>query len=332
MKKVLILSMLLCTMFVLGCSKNTSKSVLSNFEKKVNKANSYTLSGILEIINNEDSYKYDVNVSYKENDMYRVSLKNQANDHEQLILKNEEGVYVLTPSLNKSFKFQSEWPNNNSQTYLLASLLDDITNDNKRTFEEKNGEYIYTSTVNYPNNRKLVNQKVYFNSDNLPTKVEVMDANGIVMVRMNFSSIDINSNIDNKLFTLNENMNTNSNTNTTISNKIDSIVYPVFMPENTYLSSKDVVAKSNGERVILTFSGDNPFILVEETATVEDEFSVIPMYGEPDILIDTVGAISDSSVTWVSNGVEYYLASDVMSSATLLEVAKSLSVLPVSGK
>ena len=140
MKKVLLFSMLLCTIFVLGCSKDNSKTVLSSFEKKVNKANSYTLNGVLEIINNEDSYKYDVSVSYKESDMYRVSLRNQANDHEQIILKNEEGVYVLTPSLNKSFKFQSDWPNNNSQTYLLASLLDDITSDNKRTFEEVNGE------------------------------------------------------------------------------------------------------------------------------------------------------------------------------------------------
>lgn len=329
MKKVLLFSMMLCTMFILGCSKNTSKSVLSNFDKKISKANSYSLSGMLEIINNEDSYKYDVNVSYKENDMYRVSLKNQANDHEQIILKNEEGVYVLTPSLNKSFKFQSEWPNNNSQTYLLASLLDDISSDNKRTFEEKNGEYIYTSTVNYPNNRKLVNQKVYFNTDNLPTKVEVMDSSGIVMVRMTFNDIKINDNVDKKQFALNNNMNVDNTTNTTISNKIDSIVYPVFMPEGTYLSSKDVVSKADGERVILTFSGANPFILVEETATVEDEFSVIPMYGEPDILIDTVGAISDSSVTWVSNGIEYYLASDVMNSSTLIEVAKSLSVLPV---
>ncbi len=328
MKKVLLFSMLLCTIFVLGCSKDNSKTVLSSFEKKVNKANSYTLNGVLEIINNEDSYKYDVSVSYKESDMYRVSLRNQANDHEQIILKNEEGVYVLTPSLNKSFKFQSEWPNNNSQTYLLASLLDDITSDNKRTFEEVNGEFIYTTTVNYPNNRKLVNQKIYFDKDYMPTKVEVMDSNSIVMVRMTFNEIKINSNVDNKVFTLNDNMNVDS-TNTTISNKINSIVYPVFMPENTYLSSKDVVAKSNGERVILTFSGDNPFILVEETATVEDEFSIVPMYGEPDILIDTVGAISDSSVTWVSNGVEYYIASDVMSSSTLLEVAKSLSVLPV---
>jgi len=42
----------------------------------------------------------------KKKDMYKVSLTNKANNHEQIILKNNDGVYVLTPSLNKSFKFQ----------------------------------------------------------------------------------------------------------------------------------------------------------------------------------------------------------------------------------
>ena len=34
-------------------------------------------------------------------------------DGEQIILKNDEGVYVLSPNLNKSFKFQSKRPYNN---------------------------------------------------------------------------------------------------------------------------------------------------------------------------------------------------------------------------
>ena len=330
MKKILIFSVVLCSMFVLGCSKDNTKTVLNNFSKTVDKLNSYSLSGIMEIINNEDSYKYDVSVLYKADDYYRVSLKNQANDHEQIILKNEDGVYILTPSLNKSFKFQSEWPNNNSQAYLLASLLNDINNDSSKTVEEVNGEVIYTTKVNYPNNRKLVSQKIFFDKNSLPSKVEVLDSNGIVMVRMTFDNIEINANADKNSFALETNNSSTNNkekTNTTSIN--NSIVYPVYMPENTYLSSKDVVAKSDGERVILTFAGDNPFILVEETVSVEDELSVIPMYGEPDMLIDTVGAISDKSVTWISNGIEYYIASDVIPSQTLVEVAKSLSVLPV---
>ena len=55
---------------------------------------SYYIEGKMEIINNEDIYKYDVKVSFKEKDYYKVSLKNESNSHEQIILKNDDGVYV----------------------------------------------------------------------------------------------------------------------------------------------------------------------------------------------------------------------------------------------
>lgn len=67
---------------------------------------------------------------------YKVVLVNQTNNHEQVILKNKEGLYVVTPSLNKSFKFDSVWPENSSQAYLLQNLVTDIKNDNEKTFEK----------------------------------------------------------------------------------------------------------------------------------------------------------------------------------------------------
>ena len=99
-------------------------------------------------MNNEDSHKYNIDVAYKEEDNFRVSLKNKTNNHEQIILRNSDGVYVLTPSLNKSFKFQSNWPENNSQVYIIQSVLVDINEDKniknpnskkKRDIEIKNG-------------------------------------------------------------------------------------------------------------------------------------------------------------------------------------------------
>lgn len=60
-----------------------------------------------------------------------------ANNHEQIILRNKDGVYVVTPSLNKSFKFQSEWPYNNSQVYLLQSIVDDIKDDEGKKISGK---------------------------------------------------------------------------------------------------------------------------------------------------------------------------------------------------
>ena len=87
-------------------------------------------------------------------------------------------------------------------------------------------------------------------------------------------------------------------------------------------------AKENGKRVILTFGGDKSFILVEETVSKEDEFTVIPTMGEPYMLSDTVGALSDTSITWSSSGVDYYITSTTMDQTEMLEIAKSISLVP----
>mgnify|MGYP004494604559 CR=1 FL=1 len=97
MKKVF--SILLTMFFVIcltGCGKTDKKSIINKMDKKVNNLNGYKIEAEMELINNEDSYKYDVSVSYKKKDNYRVSLRNKTNNHEQIILKNEDGVYVLT--------------------------------------------------------------------------------------------------------------------------------------------------------------------------------------------------------------------------------------------
>ena len=96
MKKYLIIILVIVTILITGCGKNTEKSIIRNFEKKVNGADSYHIVGVLDITNNDDTYTYDVDVSYKKDDNYRVSLTNKSNSHEQIILKNNAGVYVMT--------------------------------------------------------------------------------------------------------------------------------------------------------------------------------------------------------------------------------------------
>ena len=69
-------------------------------------------------------------------------------------------VYVITPSLNKSFKFQSDWPNNNSQSYLLTSVAKDLKDDSAYKFTQKDKDYVFTTKTNYPNNPKYVKQNI----------------------------------------------------------------------------------------------------------------------------------------------------------------------------
>ena len=144
MKKRIVIAVFACIFLLTGCGKMGENDVLKGLDNAVDKAKAYHLKGELEIISNEEKYIYDVDVSYEKQDKFRVSLKNQTNNHEQIILKNDDGVYVLTPSLNKSFKFQSEWPYNNSQTYLLQNLVDDIKSDKERTFAKDKDGFIFT--------------------------------------------------------------------------------------------------------------------------------------------------------------------------------------------
>jgi outer membrane lipoprotein-sorting protein len=405
MKKILKIFFLISifSIVLVGCGIKNADNIIDSLSKKQEKCDSYYLEGTMEIINNEDTYTYDVTASYKKGDYYKIDLVNTLNNHEQVILRNDDGVYVVTPSLNKSFKFQSDWPYNNSQVYLLNSIIQDLTEDEDRVFKTKDNGYYFKSSVNYPNNKSLVNQNVYVDKNMKITKVEVTDADGKVQITMKFNKIKYNKKFANDYFELsklinvkedsteeknsttnesktdtnssttnnttnessnqtteenntttndnNENNNTNSNTtnsnsstNSTTNDSstntnntktkqtatIDDVVYPMYLPDNTTLANKEVINTDEGQRLILTFSGDNPFVLVEETISYQDEGLVIPVSGSLDFLTDVIGVINDNSVNWDSNGIDYYIVSNTLKTDEILNIARSISVLPVS--
>lgn len=330
MKRKFLWSFFLITIVMLtGCFNKGSSDIAGTVTKNLSNLKSYHINGELEIINNEESYKYDVDVSFAKKDQFRVSLKNKINNHEQIILKNSEGVFVLTPSLNKSFKFQSEWPYNNSQSYILQSILSDLKGTKNKTIKSTSDGFTITTNVTYSNNKKLTKQNVYVDKKGNLKKVEVMDQDGNVKIRMTFTSIDLKANFEKSYFELNQNMNTSGTKTESTIKSIDDIIYPMYLPKNTYLSSQDKVNLKNGERIILTFTGDSPFMIVEETARAEETFTTVPVYGDPDWLMDTIGSVTDNSLTWISNGIEYYAVSETLKQSELLEVVQSISVMPV---
>ena len=334
MKKKLIYVLILGLFILGGCGKKDGRDILNNFEKRVNNAKSYYLEGKLDIVNNEDIYTYDVEVSFKESDNYKVKLVNTVNSHEQIILRNKEGVYVVSPRINKSFKFQSDWPYNNSQVYLLKPILGDITDDDNKTCEKTDDGYKVVVGVNYPNNSKLTHEEIYFDKDGNITKVAVLNKDGISEITMIFSKIDYGKKFDDDYFDLKSvidvNEDSDSNEKTKETSTIEDIIYPMYLPVNTYLTNTEKIDKESGERLILTFDGDNPFMLIEETVTYEKEHLIVPTYGELELMASTVAVVNDNSVNWIDNDIEYYVVSDKLSKSELLNIARSISVLPVS--
>lgn len=372
MKRIFII-LFICCILITGCSD--TKNIKKNFVNRVDGANSYKLNGTLSINNNDDVYNYSVEVGYKKDDYYKVTLKNKANNHVQIILKTDDGVYVLTPSLNKSFKFQSDWPYNNSQIYLLDAISSDIKNDKDSEISKKDSKYFLMTKVNYSNNSRLIKQKLEFDEEFNLSKVIVYDKDGIEVMTMKFDKIKLNSkfskdyfdidsiidsestttesdnknenntnkdsNKDNDKNTVNNDRNSgisnntnNSNNNNTSNNnetnntkstgRLDDVVYPLFLPSGTKLVDEERVKKDNGERVIMTYEGEKSFLLVEETLDVFNEFTIIPSSGEPFQLMDTLGVMTNNSLSWSSGTTDYYLVSDVMSKDEMIEVAQSI--------
>lgn len=370
---------LCCTILLLatGCGKVTGEDVVKEFSNQVNDTKSYVLKGTMEIYSDEDTFTYSVEANYLKDNFYKVLLVNQTNNHEQIILRNNDGVYVITPSLNKSFKFQSEWPDNSSQSYLLKAIASDINNDAEVSMEEVDSKYVVKSKVNYPNNSELVYQKVTLDKNMKLEKVEVYNANDAVKIKMNVGSIDMKASLNEDDFKLEDYIKKADNESTTPSKSnseecdsdketcntkkseteikcdendasckkensgeckgnscttkdkttgvLEDIIYPLYIPSNTYLSGKDKVDTDVGERVILTFGGEKSFVLVEEVAVASNEFEIIPVYGEPYMLNDTIAALSDNSLYWTSNDVSYYLAGNDLSSEEILNIAKNMN-------
>ena len=322
MKKYLVV--LLGVLCLFGCGKADQSNVKDEFVKNISKKNSYLVKGTMNIISNEDTFSYNVTVA-KSNDNYRVNLVNTINNHEQVILRSNNEVYVVTPSLNKSFKFQSEWPDNGSQAYLLNSLVNDINNDSESKAEADGDGFVISSKVNYPNNANLVSEKIYLDKKSNLKKVEVLDKDGKVKITVNYTSIDFKPTFKDDYFKLESLIDEECCKDKETSALMDDIVYPLYLPSNTYLSTKDTVNTESGNRIILTFTGDSPFTLIEEKTVANSEFEIIPVYGEPLMLSETLGALSSNSLYFTSNNVDFYLSSDKLSGNELLTIAESIT-------
>ncbi len=334
-----IISLVLCLLLLTsGCGKKNKDNIVKKMNDEITSLKNYNLKGNMEIYTDEETFTYSIEVDYLKDNFYKVNMVNQTNNHEQIILRNNDAVYVITPSLNKSFKFQSEWPDNSSQAYLLMQINKDIQNDSSKVVEEQNGDYIIKSAVNYPNNPSLKYQKTTLDKDGKLKKNEIYDEKDKLKMKVTITSTDYKASLKESDFKLenyiketkeedNKKETENCSTDTCKEKKtgvIEEILYPLYVPSNTFLSKSDKVSTDTGERYILTFAGDKNFVLVEEVASIPSEFEIIPVYGDPLPVSDTIGALGVNSLTWTKDNISYYLTSSDLTNNELLTIGESI--------
>jgi len=202
-----ILAIVMCfSTFLAGCGVKDAGSVVSDLDHVISKLDSYEGTGEMVFNTGQQPQQYQVKVSYQKPHYYRIELKNEKQDISQIVLRNDDGVFVLTPHLNKSFRFQSDWPDNQSQVYLYQSLVGSIIQDKDRKFAKENNAFVFDVKANYQDS-SLARQKIWLDASSYsPRQVEVEDESGKVLVKMNFTQFDFGKKFDKDFFDMQRNM------------------------------------------------------------------------------------------------------------------------------
>ncbi|MFK7696910.1 outer membrane lipoprotein carrier protein LolA [Paenibacillus sp. HJGM_3] len=180
--------------------------MVNDLDHVVSKLDSYQGSGQMILQTGQQPQKYDVEVWYQAPHFYRISLTNESKDVTQIVLRNDEGVFVLTPHLNKMFRFQSDWPENSGQVYLYQSLVQSIVTDTERQFNTEKDAYVFDVAANYQNGL-LARQKIWLNKKTLaPQHVEVSDERNNVMVVVDFTQFEFGKKFEKDSFDMQRNM------------------------------------------------------------------------------------------------------------------------------
>jgi outer membrane lipoprotein-sorting protein len=184
-----------------------AESVVKDLEKYVSDMESYQGSGTMTLHTGQQPLTYQVEVSYQSPHFYRIKLTNEEKDITQIVLRNDDGVFVLTPKLNKVFRFQSEWPQNQGQVYLYQTLAQSIIVDNSRLFAVDENAYVFDVMATSYNNGSLARQKIWLDKSDLrPVQVEVSDTNSAVVVDVKFDDFKFDAKFEPSVFQTEANM------------------------------------------------------------------------------------------------------------------------------
>src|SRR5690606_27435036 len=93
----------------------------------------------------------------------------------QIIVKNEEGVFLQSPSSKKTYKFQTDWPEKNSQSYLISTIAEDLLADKEATMKATDTHYIFEAATRNSDRTGLNTQQITIDKKTFyPTQVSLL--------------------------------------------------------------------------------------------------------------------------------------------------------------
>jgi outer membrane lipoprotein-sorting protein len=349
------LVMVMCVVIVLvGCGKKDASDVIADLDKTMNKLESYEGSGTMTLHTGTKPQEYSVDVWYQSPSYYRIALKNATKDVTQIVLKNDEGVFVLTPQLNKSFRFQSDWPEKQGQAYLYHTLVQSILQDKNRQFTTEGDTYVFDVVSNLQNH-SLVRQRVWLDKDDYaPLRMEASDAESNVLLEVKFSSFVFNKKFDDDSFDMERNMmsyelssvatmaeddgsaGTDNDEATSESDDVGvnsdakkaaksfGILIPSYIPDGVVNKDISDITLDGEAGVLLRYDGDYSFTMIESRPTERAVSALSGTMVDLGFTMATLLGDEKKTLTWMDQGVEFRLSTGDLPEEEMVKIAQSL--------
>jgi len=339
-----------------GCGAKSEGAIVKKLSQAVNKTQSYQADGTMTVQTGQQPQVYNVQVWYQPPNFYRIALNNKQQNTSQIVLRNNEGVFVLTPQLNKSFRFKSDWPDNQGQVYLFKSLAQSILDDTARQMTTDNGAYVFDVAANYQNSA-LLRQRIWLDPKTYtPRHVEVSDGNGNVKVIVDFSSFVFNAKFDNDSFDMQRNMKTSAvpdNASPTVVDTVgtvqngttdansdtsgmtptvkgsgsDDVTFGVvdpYIPNGVKQQDMEEITVDGQKAILQRFEGVYNYILEELEPRGQDATSLNGQIIDLGYTLGVMVGDENKSLEWIYNNTEFRLTSANLPEDEMIQVAMSI--------
>lgn len=303
------------------CFFKFKSSSLDKVYKTASAYKSYEFVCNMEMLDNDELKSFQVTSTYAsidDQDYYKVELYDKSLNQAQTIVRNSEGVFVLTPSLNQAFQFKSEWPNNSPKPYIYQSLLSFL--DQNKPEKVKDG-YIVNGDISYENDERVKSQEVKFDKDLNPIYVNVYDDAGVEVIKLTSTSFKAGQEMKKESFQQETIMKETQNQYTSAAASLP--LYPVSLMGST-LENEKVSKIDNTTNHILKFTGEKSFTIIESSVSSSEDMNIEVVNGKMIDLIDGIAFETDNQMTYVSSGVVCSLYSHDLTKQEMLSVLSSM--------
>lgn len=330
-RKILLFILTVSLIFSSGCGIKNSDNVIGDLQEKMDGLKSYKAVGTMKIEAGDSPQEYSVEVWYKDPNYYRISLNNVISNVTQIVLRNDEGVFVLEPTLNKSYRFKSDWPESSGAIYLYQSLVDSIINDSEGKFVMEEDFYTFEVNANYQN-KSLSEQKIWLDKELRPVKVTVFDSKQTTLVEMVYSQFEFDATFDEDAFNMDRNLtgwdlNSLPASAEILTEEGFGIYEPAYTPENVVKNDPKLIESKDGIEVVIKYTGEYNYNLIESrpeaivtSAPEGSETSIVDLdYG-----LGVLTELTETSIlNWTYDGIEFKLSGD-LPTEEMIKVAQSV--------